>query len=101
MGFLVNFWRSLFDFSVGQDEGRKFERMLRVALAETTTDTEFLALLYHMVQQDDYLNTETRWAFLMIRLGEYAHGQDKEWRVCAQRLLIATPKLYGCKHNAK
>ncbi|MGI4791236.1 MAG: hypothetical protein ACRYFS_20605 [Janthinobacterium lividum] len=100
MGFFENMWRSLFDFSAGQEEGCMFERMIHVALVETHTEKEFLALIYQMLKEDDYLKTETRWSLFMIRMSEYAHGRDKDWRLCAERLLRDMPKLYGYKREA-
>lgn len=100
MGFFENLWRSLFDFSAGQQEGRMFDRMIRVALVETHTEKEFLALIYHMLKAEDYLKTETRWSLFMMRMSQYAHGQDKDWRLCAERLLADMAKLYGYKREA-
>ena len=97
MGLLQNLWRTAFDFSPGRQEGLLFERMIRVALAETQTEKEFLALMRHMLKQEDYLKTETRWSFFLLRMSEYARGRDNDWRLCANRLLQDLPNLYGYK----
>lgn len=99
MGFFENLWRLLFDFSAGQQEGRMFDRMIRAALVETHTEKEFLALIYQMIQEEDYLKTETRWSLFMMRMSQYAHGRDKDWRLCAERLLQDMPELYGYKRE--
>jgi len=94
MGLLNNLHRWLFDFSAGQQEGREMERLLRVALAETTSETEFHALLYRMIQQDELLKTQVRWVNT-YRLLEEHHGAGEKWRVAAKRMIAYLPSFYG------
>lgn len=91
----VRFYRWLFDFSRGREEGRRWERMLRVALAETRTEEEFLATMRRMVAEDEPLKTEIRWGFFIGRLSEYTAKETGDRRRGAERMLAALPRLYG------
>jgi hypothetical protein len=86
--------RAFFDFTHRLQWGRRAERMLRVALTETTTDADFYALLHRMVIEDDPLRVDSQWSLLITQLSEYREpGED--WRPAAQRLADALPGLYG------
>lgn len=98
MSLWENFHNFVFDFSEGQAEGRRVERMVRVALAETTTDSEFRDLLYHMLQTDDYLKTEYRWALMQWQMAEYCGFRD-DWRAAGRRLIDFLPKFYKYKSD--
>lgn len=91
----IRCWRWLFDFSRGHEEGRQWERMLRTALAETTTDDEFMAMMRLLVTEKEASKTEQRWGFFMMRLGEYARTETSDRRQAAERMLAALPRLYG------
>lgn len=93
----VRLYRWLFDFSRGQEEGRRWERMLRSALAESRTEEEFLATMRRMVTEDEPLKTEIRWGFFMGRLSEYTAKETGDRRAGAERMLAALPRLYGFK----
>jgi len=94
MGLLDNLRRWLFDFSAGQQEGKRMERILRVVLAETTSETEFHALLYRMIQQDEYLKTQVRWTNTYQLLMEH-RGAGEDWRIAAERMIAYLPRFYG------
>ena len=94
MGLLDNLRRWLFDFSAGQEEGRRMERLLRVALAETTSEVEFHALLYRMIQQDEFLRTQVRWTNTYQLLMEHK-GAGEDWRIAAGRMVAYLPRFYS------
>lgn len=95
MGFLKNLCPWLFDFSAGQAEGRRMERLFRVALAETTSEAEFCALCYRMLQEDDYLKTQVRWVNVMEQLSQFRSPGQKDWRVPVRQLIAFLPRHYG------
>ncbi len=95
MSIFGNLHRWLFDFSAGQAEGKRVERMFRVALAETTSEAEFRALCYRMVQEDDYLKTQVRWQNVMCQLDQFTGFGEKDWRVAVERLIDYLPRYYG------
>ena len=64
-----------------------FERMIRTALADTHTETEFLNLMHQMLKQEDTLKTEVRWSLFRKRMSGYAHGVGEDRRICAARML--------------
>ena len=97
----VRLYGWLFDFSRGQDEGRQWERMLRTALAETVTDDEFMAAMRRLITDKEPHRTDVRWAFFLMRLGEYARTQTSDRRVAAERMLAALPRLYGYRPSTE
>lgn len=99
MGMIASLQKFLFDFSEGQKEGRRLERMLRVALAETTSEAEFRALFYRMIQEDDYLKTQIRWQNTLGQLDEFLGARDTDWRIAAERLINWLPCHYGYRSD--
>ena len=102
MGTLDRWFSSLFNFSnpQGQREGKEIERVLRVALAETTTDEEFNRLLARMIRQDGYQDNilaPRAGAGLVYRLLEEHRGVGQDWRTAAKRLVAYLPGFYGYK----
>jgi hypothetical protein len=88
--------------SQGQTEGRQIERLLRVALAESTTEDEFNRLLARMIRQDGYeddLLVPRAGAGLVYRLLEEHRGLGQDWRSAAKRLVAYLPRFYGYKSN--
>ncbi len=84
--------------SQGQREGRQIERLLRVALAESTTEDEFNRLLARMIRQDGYENNllaPRAGAGLVYRLLEEHRGLGQDWRSAAKRLVAYLPRFYG------
>lgn len=71
------------------------ERMFRVALAETTDESEFRLLCYRMLQEDDYLKTQVRWVNVMKQLDQFRSMGDKDWRTSVNRLIAYLPRYYG------
>jgi len=92
---LMDSIHALFNFSAGQAEGKRMERMFRVALAETTSEDEFRSLCYRMLQEDDYLKTQVRWINVMKQLDQFKVLGEKDWRVAVNRLITYLPKYYG------
>ena len=84
--------------SQGQQEGRRIERLLRVALTETTTEEEFNRLLARMIRQDGYQDNvlaPRAGAGLVYRLLEEHKGVGQDWRFAAKRLVVYLPRFYG------
>ena len=84
--------------SQGQQEGRRIERLLRVALTETTTEEEFNRLLARMIRQDGYQDNvlaPRAGAGLVYRLLEEHKGVGQDWRSAAKRLVAYLPRFYG------
>jgi len=102
MGIFDRLCSQLFNFSnsPGQQEGRQIERVLRVALAETTSEDEFNRLLARMIRQDGYLDSSLKpraGAGLIYRLLEEHKGASQDWRAAAERLVAYLPGFYGYK----
>ena len=94
MDLLSALGRWLGDFSGGEREGRRLERMLRVALAETTSEPEFHALLRRMIRREDELRSEERWVCLYQLLEEHKGTRD-DWRTAAEHLVAFLPRQHG------
>ena len=74
------------------------ERLLRVALTETTTEDEFNRLLARMIRQDGYQEkglAPRAGAGLVYRLLEEHKGVGQDWRSAAKRLVAYLPRFYG------
>lgn len=99
MSVLRNLRHWLSDFSAGQEEGKRMERLFRVALAETTSDAEFRALCYHMTRADDHLTKQVRWRNVMGQLDQFLAASELDWRVAAKRLIDYLPRCYGYKSD--
>ena len=84
--------------SQGQQEGRRIERLLHIALSESTTEDEFNRLLARMIYQDGYkdnLLAPRAGAGLIYRLLEEHKGLGQDWRSAAKRLVAYLPRFYG------
>lgn len=99
MGFLGNLRDWLFDFSAGQTEGTRVERMFRVALAETTSEAEFRSLCYRMIEEDDYLKTQVPWITLFGQLDDFIGAGETDWRIAVKRFIAFLPRFYGYKSD--
>lgn len=95
MSIFRNLRHWLFDFSAGQEEGKRMERLFRVALAETTSEAEFRALCYQMIQADDYLNKQVRWTNIMGQLSQFQGAGESDWRIAVKCLVDYLPGYYG------
>jgi hypothetical protein len=100
MGFFDKLCSRFFAVSStqGQQEGKQIERLLRVALTETTTENEFNQLLARMIHQDGYLDNARApraGAGLIYRLLEEHKGLGQDWRTAAKRLIAYLPQFYG------
>ena len=94
--------KALFDFSAGQVEGRQMQKVLREALAGTTTDAEFEQRFKAAINAATGLEAEETWGWLGRSLMEYrrANEFDPSPRQLPERFLTDIPRRYKLKETA-
>jgi hypothetical protein len=93
--------RPLFDFSGGRDEGRRMQKALGEALAESDTDAEFERRFKLVVRASTGIDTELTWAWLGRSLMEYRRADEfaPSSRALAARFLRDIPRRYHLEED--
>jgi|GEM_PF-2013748 len=89
--------KPLFDFSGGRDEGRRMQKALGEALADSQTDGDFEHRFKLVVRSSTGLDTELTWAWLGRSLMEYRRADEfaPSSRILAERFLRDIPRRYA------
>jgi len=88
--------KAIFDFSGGREEGRRMQKALGEALAESDTDDEFERRFKLVVRSSTGIDTELTWAWLGRSLMEYRRADEfaPSSRALAERFLRDIPRRY-------
>ena len=88
--------KAIFDFSGGREEGRRMQKALGEALAESHTDEEFERRFKLVVRSATGLDTELTWTGLRRSLMEYRRADEfaPSPRALAGRFLNDIPRRY-------
>jgi len=93
--------KAIFDFSGGREEGRRMQKALGEALAESRTDEEFESRFKLVVRSATGLDTELTWTGLRRSLVEYRRADEfaLSSRALAERFLRDIPRRYNLEEE--